>query len=272
MAELPEVPTPFGDPVVGTPLADAPLVAVLAQVRFPPITSIAREEFIGPFQELVRREFPVLRQEREMSVVLTPDGVKASSDSSPVWRFLDRAEDPEWKLSLASSFVALDTSEYVSRKDFVDRLRSVLDALAATIGPASCDRVGVRFVDRVELGEGGTELSGLVRPEVLGVTAVEPGGGAELVHSLSDAEYRLSDATLRARWGRIPPDERLDPLHGEAVDSPSWILDLDMYSTGLSDFDASRLAAMVEMFAERAYRFFRWAVLPDLLRRYGGAV
>lgn len=272
MAEFPEVPTPFGDPVTEIPLPEAPLIAVLAQVRFPPITSIAREEFIGPFQELIRHEFPVLRQEREMSVVLTPDGVKASSDSSPVWRFLDRAEDPDWKLSLAPSFIALDTSEYVSRKDFVGRLRSVLDALAETIGPASCDRVGVRYVDRVELDEADTDLSTLVRPEVLGANAVEPGGGAELVHSLSDSEYRLNEATLRARWGRIPPDTGLDPLHGEAVESPSWILDLDMYSTGLGDFDADRLAGMAETFAECIYRVFRWAVLPDLLRRYGGAV
>jgi uncharacterized protein (TIGR04255 family) len=272
MVEAAEVHTPFGDPVPEVPLPAAPLVAVVAQVRFPPIASIAREDFIGPFQERVRSDYPVLRLEHEMGVLITPEGIRSAGDSAPVWRFLDRATAPEWKVSLASSFIALDTANYTSRKDFASRLRSLLEALVETIAPATCDRLGIRYVDRIRLDEPGVDLTSFVRPEVLGVTTTPLGEGAALLHSLSDTMYQLDDATLHGRWGRVPANARLDPFHGDAIESPSWILDLDMYSEQSSDFDVERIATTAESFARRIYRFFRWAVRPEMLRHYGGGV
>jgi uncharacterized protein (TIGR04255 family) len=267
-----EVITPFGEPVVEVPLPDSPLVAVIAQVRFPAIASIAREEFIGPFQERIRARYPVLRREREVNVVLTTQGLHTGSDSAPVWRFLDDGDRPTWKVSLASSFLALDTCRYESRHDFLTRFRFVLEALAETVEPASCERLGVRYVDRVLLDDPDIDLVTLVRAEVLGVAATDPGSGAALEHTISDTEFRLDDATLRARWGRLPAFAQLDPFHGEAPDAVSWILDLDMYAAGIGPFSADSLTSAAASFAERIYRFFRWAVRPELLTRYGGVV
>ncbi len=272
MSDALDVPTPFGQPVEEIALPQAPLIAVVAQIRFPPIASIAREEFIGPFQERIRQQFPVLRQEREVSVVLTPSGVSPGGDPRPIWRFLDRPQDPEWKVSLASSFVSLDTSNYESRADFLRRLRAVLNALAATVAPSTSDRIGIRYVDRVQLDDADVDLKELIKPQVLGMTTVDPGGEANLAHSISDTEFQLGEATLHGRWGLIPPDTQLDPLHGDAVGTPSWILDLDMYTNKISDFDVNRLTSATEGFAAHIYRFFRWAVRPALLRRYGGSV
>ncbi|MCY4555696.1 MAG: TIGR04255 family protein, partial [Chloroflexi bacterium] len=63
-----------------------------------------------------------------------------------------------------------------------------------------------------------------------------------------------------------------DPLHGDAIDVPSWILDLDMYTSKMGEFNVAQLMSATEEFAARIYRFFRWAVRPGLLRRYGGSV
>ncbi len=267
-----DLQTPFGEPVEEIPLSSAPLVAVVAQVRFPPIVSITREEFIGPFQERIRADYPVLRQEREANIVLTQEGVSSAGQSNPIWRFLDRPTNPAWKVSLAPSFVALDTSEYESRIDFLRRLHAVIDALAATIAPSTYDRVGIRYVDRVRLDEIEMNLGALVKPEMLGVVTVNPGEGAELVHSVSDTSYRIGNATFHGRWGWLPSNAQLDPLHGETIASPSWILDLDMYTTQVSRFDVDQVISIGASFAEHIYRFFRWAVRPDLLRQYGGAV
>ncbi len=272
MTDALDVRTPFGEPVEEIPLPHAPLIAVVAQIRFPPIASIAREEFVGPFQERIRQQFPVLRQEREVNVVLTPSGVSPGGDPAPIWRFLDRPKDPEWKVSLAPSFVALDTSNYESRTDFLRRFRAVLIALTDTIAPSTSDRIGIRYVDRVQLDEGNADLEEWIRPEVLGMVPIQPGGSASLSHSISDTEFQLGDATLHGRWGLIPPSTQLDPLHGDAIDVPSWILDLDMYTSKMGEFNVAQLMSATEEFAARIYRFFRWAVRPGLLRRYGGSV
>ena len=74
------------------------------------------------------------------------------------------------------------------------------------------------------------------------------------------------------RWGLIPAGTQLDRLHGEALDSPSWILDLDMYTDVSGDFDVDGLTLTAGQYAEHVHRFFRWAVMPELLRRCGGDV
>ncbi|HUP68517.1 MAG TPA: TIGR04255 family protein [Acidimicrobiales bacterium] len=266
---------PFGDePIDEIFLPDAPLITVVAQLRFPDIASIAREDFIGGFQEAIRADYPVLRQEREVSFVLTPRGIGAGADSGHVWRFRDKAK--EWSVSLAPSFVALDTTAYVNRADFVARLGKVLEALAASIAPATYDRFGLRYVDRIILDpppSGLETLNALVRQDVRGISTSPLGdANVSLQHTLSASEFRLSDAVLFGRWGVVPPDVQLDPSHGDPVPTPSWLLDLDMYVAGPNDFAVAHVLGLADDFAGRIYRFFRWAVNPELLKRCGGAI
>lgn len=263
------VPTPFGEPVEELFLTEPPLIVALAQVRFPPVASIARDEFTGPFQERIREAYPFLRQEREtVSIQLNEAGVQAETSSSPVWRFSDHPRDPVWKVSLATSFVALDTVDYPSHKEFLRRLRELLTALKETVNPASCTRIGLRYVDRIEAD---SDLPRLIRPEMLGIVSTEHGVGAQLLHELSDAHFNCSGAVLHGRWGLLPPNAVLETLHGSSVAAPTWVLDLDMYADGVDvPFDVDQLLDMAERFAKDIYRFFRWAVTPELLRRCGG--
>lgn len=265
-----EVATPFGEPVEEIHLSSAPLIAVVAQIRFPQITSITHENFIGGFQEHIREDYPVLRKESGVDFVLTPDGV-STKNSTTIWKFCDHPQRTAWTVSLAPSFVSLDTSQYKNRTDFLERLRLVLNALGDTIKPTTCDRIGIRYVDRILL-ESDTDLADLIRKEILAIATVDPGGGANQMHSISDVNYSIEDATFHGRWGQIPPGVLLDPLHEPAVESPSWILDLDMYKDNVEDFDTQSLISTAGNFAERIYRFFRWSVRPEFFQKYGGTI
>ena len=271
MSEVGLVPTPFGEPVDELFLSDPPLIVAVAQIRFPAVASIAREDFIGPFQEHIRDEYPFLHEEREtVSVQFDEGDVRAQTSGSPVWRFCDRAQDPVWKVSLGTSFVALDTVDYPSHAEFLRRLREVLTAIHATMGPASCTRLGIRYVDRIAAD---SDLPQLVRSEMLGVVSAEGGDELELQHALTDAQFNCPSATLHGRWGLLPPSAVLDSLYGSSVAAPSWLLDLDMYADDIDGaFDVDRLLDMSRGFAEDIYRFFRWAVTPELLRRCGGRI
>jgi uncharacterized protein (TIGR04255 family) len=92
--------------------------------------------------------------------------------------------------------------------------------------------------------------------------------------ALSESLFTVPDtkAHLRARWGHIPANGTVDPAAIEPVDTPSWLLDLDMFSIGPWPFDTERLVAEARMYAERIYTFFRWAVTDEFLRRYGGDI
>ena len=258
-----------GPPPPEVPLTDPPLVRVVAQMRFPLIASLERREFIGSFQEAIRASYPVLRPEQERSVVLGTEGI-VDTRSPTLWRFSE-ARGP-WRVTLAPDFLALETTRYTSRDDFMDRWALVLDALKEHFDPQVLDRLGVRYIDRVS-GEHMSDLPRLVRPEVAGILGSALSRDAQ--HALSESVFTLPGGMgqIRARWGLLAPRSTIDPGALEPVDEPSWILDADAFQSfqpGTRRLDVESVVDQARGFAERIYSVFRWAVTDEFLRRYGG--
>ena len=248
------------------PLPNAPLVRVIAQVRFPHVIDVDQREFVAPFQKALRSKYPVLRPEQMQGVLFGPNG-PAAVQAQTAWRFSDA--DGKWRVSLAPEFTALETTEYSSRTDFLGRLREVLEALQSHVAPQLVDRLGLRYIDRIT-GAAVEEISKLVNPAVLGITTTAAAMHAE--HVLGESLFALDDTRLRARWGRLPRNGTVDPAALEPIDDVSWILDLDMFTTKPQPFDVEAVMASADSFAARLYTFFRWVVTPEFLRRYGGNV
>lgn len=251
------------------PLPSAPLARVVAQVRFPEIVSIERREFIGPFQEAIRRDYPALRAERAAGVILGPGGVVQPQASSTTWRFNDRSE--AWRVSLTPGFVALETTEYTSREDFLERMRRLLYAVEEHVDPQIADRLGIRYIDRIAWS-GPEAFARLVRPDVAGILARPFGDSATQVLTQCVFELPESDAALMARWGLVPAGGTIDPSVLEPADSACWILDLDAHSPSRQAFDVNALLAQTGALAERVYTFFRWAVTDQFLTEFGGVL
>ncbi len=260
---------PLTDPVPAeVPLKNAPLLRVIAQVRFPLIAAIGEQQFIAPFQEALRKSYPVLRPERIQGVIFGPEGAIPTQEEQ-VWRFFD--VESHWRISLAPDFVAVETTKYQSRNDLLSRFCVVLEALKEHIGPEIIDRIGLRYVDRVS-GDDYSKLSEFIRPEILGIVGHPLSEHA--LHSLSETALKVPqhEAIIKTRWGRIPRRGSVDPAVIEPIEDDSWILDLDMYSQKTRPFDADALSNLTGEFAERLYSFFRWTVTKKFLRHYGGEV
>lgn len=260
--------SPFGPSVQEIPLSRSPLVSVIAQVRFPAVMKIEADDgFVATFQETIRADYPVLRRERQLGVMVGPRGVQPQ-DAGTLWRF--EAQDPDaWQVTLAPNFVSLSARRYTCRSDLLARLTVVLHALEGWLHPRVCDRVGVRYVDRVT-GDALAHLSQLVRPEVLGVAGDEAAvDSAEVVHALSDTLFRLDDGSqLHGRWGRLPAGATYDPGI-EPAREPSWVLDLDQYTSEPEHFDLATIGGKVDEFCDRTYTFFRWVVTDAFLDEFG---
>jgi uncharacterized protein (TIGR04255 family) len=260
--------TPFGPSVEEVLLPASPLVNVIAQVRFPAVMRIEADKgFVATFQEAIRQDYPILRAERQLGVMIGPAGVQPQ-DAGTLWRF--EAKDPDaWQVTLAPAFVSLSAKRYTRRSDFLARLTVVLHALEGWLAPNVCDRIGVRYVDRVT-GDSLSRLGRLVRSEVLGVAGEAAGmGQVEIVHALSDTLFQLDDSTqLRGRWGRLPAGATYDPGI-EPAREPSWVLDLDHSTSQAEDFDLAAITGKVALFCDRIYTFFRWAVTDAFLDEFG---
>lgn len=264
---LPETYNPLTDPSpTEIPLAEAPLVKVVSQVRFPLIASLDSREFIAPFQEAIRKKYPVLRPEDTHSATLGRTGVQSSTVR--IWRFSNATGD--WKVSLAPDFVALETTSYESRSDFLARLEEVLSAVEEHIDPGIADRSGIRYIDRVE-GESPESFRSLVRPEVAGVISAPFVNSTSQLLNQNMFTFPGGKGQLSARWSVMPPDTTPDPSAIDPIGSLSWILDLDAFSGESRPWDSSALIEEIEGFAERVYAFFRWSVTDDFLARFKGA-
>lgn len=258
-----------GPPPPEVPLTDSPLVRVIAQVRFPLIASLEKREFIASFQEAIREFYPVLRPEEGRSVVLGSQGV-VDTRANTLWRFNEARG--AWRVTLAPDFLALETTKYTSREDFLERWRRVLEALDEHVDPQVLDRLGVRYIDRVS-GENVGALPQLVRPEVAGILGSPLFAHAQ--HAVSENVFILpgNAGQITARWGLLAPRSTIDPGALDAIDEPSWILDADAFQsfqTGSRRLDVDSVVEQTRGFVERIYSIFRWAVTNEFLRRYGG--
>lgn len=249
---------------VEIPLGNAPLVRVIAQLRFPLVIGIEQRDFIAPFQEAISSKYPVLRQEQTQGVVVSPTGV-AQVPAQTAWRFAD--VEGQWRASLTQGFVALETTAYPGRADFLARLSEIVTALDKYIEPKLVDRLGLRYIDRIS-GEAVKDVAQLVRSELLGIAGTLD--SAHVVHAISESLIAFDGAHLLARWGHLPGGTTIDPAAMEPIEVPSWILDIDMFSGESRPFSVDRVMNDAKRFAERIYTFFRWAVTEDFLRRYGG--
>ena len=265
--------SPFGtEPVEEVPLERAPLARVIAQVRFPQMGAFTVNDDAA--NEVVSRlltDYPLFNEGREMTVTISPDGVTQQPGPARTWQLQD--SEKEWQVTFGREFVALHTSAYTSRRDFIRRLADVATHFVEVVQPPFTERVGYRYINRMS-GAEIADLPVLVKPEVLGGLAVPTSGfGVTVRHTLSEALYEFGgeldvSQALHARWGQLPPQAVLDPTL-PPLDEPSWVLDLDSYRLGKGEFSAAAIRDDSFELAERAYRFFRWAVTDEFLARFG---
>lgn len=248
-------------------LPDTPLTGVLVQVRFPEVFSITKAEFIADFQERIRADYPL--HQLEQPPYLELENAKVRQGTIPLWRFYDAAR--QWRLSLTTDFVALETRAYQSRLDFTQRADAVLSALSATINPGLITRVGVRYVDRIHSSQW-EQLSSFVRPEILGLYKEDY--RENLNQTFNEIACKTDVGTMSARWGFMPANQTHEPDLMPPISVPSWFLDIDVYNefTQLGAFDAEDIKTRITNLAGRAYGFFRWVTNDKFLIACGGEI
>jgi len=269
MSKVVDINNPLIDPTPpGVHLTNAPLVCVLGQVRFPQILAVEDKKVVAPFQEAIRKKYPKLQQERTHQLIFdNQEKELVASQFEAIWRFTD--VNNHWRVSLASNFVTLDTSKYVSRQDFLERMKEVLNAVHEHIKPNIVERIGIRYIDRLT-GDAVENISSLVKKELTNIASST--FKEYLLQSYNESLFQLPDTkeTLLARWGLIPSNTTFDPNVLEPIDQPSWFLDLDMSISENQEFDVEKILEDTKRFSERIYTFFRWSVTDEFLSHFGG--
>jgi uncharacterized protein (TIGR04255 family) len=259
----------FGEIPKRSLLTNAPLVRVLGQVKFPRIAKMAEESYIADFQEAIRSAYPHFQSDtiHGLDIVINGGEVQQRPITTVVWRFYDARK--MLRVSLSPDAITLETTSYVSRDDFLERFEFILKMVVETIRPGLVQRVGFRYVDRLEDPADLDAISDLVHPELLNV--LQSGLVQHIDFSMTESTGTTKEGKIIARYGLAPPKFSHDVDMAPPVDVKSWVLDVDSYSTNCEgqEFETQMLITELDKVAARAYAFFRWSVTEKFLTRFG---
>jgi uncharacterized protein (TIGR04255 family) len=132
----------------GEKLSKQPLVLVLIQIRFSPVMNL--ESYIPQIQAALRMAgYPLVEENDNLSVTVTPDGVKPVHTKQ--WRF--KSGDEYSNVILDGGQLSFQTSEYVCFEQFYKLFDSVcvcvFENIAGFIQANVIQRLGLRYVDRI---------------------------------------------------------------------------------------------------------------------------
>ncbi len=266
-----------------------PLAAAVAQVRFPLLADLQELAGIAPFQKAVRHRYPFMEQvhQQQFSVVVGPLGptAPATADRAIAWKF---TANDSWTLSLEAGAATLSVgTSYTDVEEFRVRWRDVLEALINTTeGALRCDRLSIRYVDAVDVGEASrTEWRNWFRPELVGWLAsdiLDVGAAARIYISQSHVVGRTSVSDVHEtaplqgliRHGLVPVDTAVafEPLSPPLkLNGPTFLVDVDLFIEVHQPFDSKVLMTQFSELQGQAAAFFWWS-LTDAGKEHFGAV
>jgi uncharacterized protein (TIGR04255 family) len=235
-------------------LERAPLVYVVAQVKFSTVENIAKS--IPDFQDKVRKNgYPRMTAGHLTSLTFSPQSAVPEMLNSPRWDFHDR--ERRAGLVLTKDAISIHVTNYSNFDEFCKRVKAALDILDETVGPALIERLGLRYVDLVRL-EDGRHFYEYVNGGLLGITdrKVEAIKSSCMVNYVAETEIGiLAVRSLQRADGQIfPPDLHpmtlTQPVAAIPLGEKFLTLDFDHYS----DFQSSPMEFSSAKVADRLWR------------------
>jgi uncharacterized protein (TIGR04255 family) len=251
----------------------SPLSLALCQIRFPPVLSIAKQDWVAPFQEAIREDYPngsPIQQNVQVQIQLSGASSVASSTGPAAWRFADLEDN--WAVTLATDSVALETRAYQDFDDFLRRLDQMLHVLVQFVHPAITTRLGLRYIN--ELRPGHNDWPSVIRPELLGAVAV-PQFSTRTVQSVQQLALRDAEgAGINVNHGVFPEGTIVNPRPGDSIsEGPFYLLDLDVFQEfsrrDVLPINVALICQRVETYHDAISRLFRWSITENFASTLG---
>jgi uncharacterized protein (TIGR04255 family) len=250
-------------------LRNAPLIYVVAQVRFSAIVAI--EKFVPEIQEKLRHKgFPRFARGQVMEIALQPDG---TPKFNAVERYEFQDKDARLGIVLQSNSLAVHTNNYLNYEKFEEEIKTALIEVHRVVGINLSERIGLRYVNLIRLQEAEKWADYLHE----GLLGLEP-RAVNVDHWLSRSEAigTTQVGKLAVRFSQseqaFPPDLVTSSLHyslelakGEIVTT----LDFDHFVESVSDFSVAGAISTLEKLHESLDLVFAASVTTGALSKWG---
>lgn len=234
-----------------------PLTEVICQLRFPPVLEI-QAAIPAEFQKRVRSTYPLFEQDytlgfpKEIADVIDKlPGVGALTDSAR-FRFLSASKGQV--LALTKDFIALTENRYEDWASFFPRMQNARTALESIYGPSFYTRIGLRYVNELDLRKLGVEEANwneILNPSfvgILGATNLATQLGTLVTQAVVDISQHVPESKATLRFGLRRGDD------GQSI----FFIDSDCYREG--SIEGPHVDQTLVLFNGVIGNIFRWAI------------
>lgn len=262
------------DPAPRYRLADAPLAQAVVQINYPTVAALQTLEGIAPLQDELQDAFPYMQRSTmsEFTMNLGPAGPISSEPTNVVVHSF--TNDTGWTLTVTPSSAALSVgSEYQGINDFAERFEHVVNALNSKGRFNRCTRLGVRYLDLVDI-EADPEWHRWFRPEFVGLA--DPAVAPNLVQTLTEVRLRSVAGEMPVdgvlRYGVVPADSVLIGVPPRKVAERSYLFDMDMSVEPQHNVRPSALPDLFRTLHAGLEDVFHWSLTTAGKARFGYSV
>ena len=239
-------------------LEKAPLVQVIAQVRFSSQAVLGTHEGAGAVHDLLADMYPRLLIEQQQIVTMTPSG--STTASVPQYRMTDL--NRAWSVVLGTDQLSVETANYSGWEDLRSRLEAALKAVTDLAKLRVRERVGLRYTNNIQPAGDGT-FNGRVRSDLLG-PASDEGWHRHIISMIEQIIAKDEDAQLLLRAGIASQQPLI--LGSAPSDTPNgFLIDIDCFNEQPREFSLEETLEYFDQMNDVDYRCFCWAV-PDTYR------
>jgi uncharacterized protein (TIGR04255 family) len=245
-----QLPTP--DAVV---FDESPLSLVVCQVRFEHLGEVERHQ--DSLRDLLADDYPLTQRLQTAELQVSAAGAQAASANG--LRFASIEGD--WTFTLMPDFASLETTAYDDWASFEVRLRNVMSALAQTAHPRVETRLGLRYVNQIEVPSVSqpSDWTKLLQPAIVGDLSGDAPLAASIITLHQMMQLDIGDgARLTFRHG----------LPGEAAASNgaglAYLLDFDCSRQQEMPLDIDSIVAEADRFNTTITSLFQWCLTDEL--------
>jgi uncharacterized protein (TIGR04255 family) len=208
--------------------------------------------------EVAVRTFPIPepREALHRAVQIGPEGVSSSEKRLKEWRFHGR--DRTKTLTISREAVLVQHTTYQTYELVRDEFSGILERVAQLFPEAQPSRVGLRYVNSIELPEGNpTDWSSYLAPPLLSLFGFPPEADrpalARVFHNL---ELSLDAFSIRYRLGMHNPD------YPARIRQKVFVLDLDAYLQAYVEIQ--QVTRLLDKFHQTIQQYFELSITDGL--------
>lgn len=234
------------------------LKKVIVRVDFDTPLPIATNGPAKSIYSTVKDRFPITEEKKVIGkeLLIGPNATKERSIESKEWHYYGKNREKHLTISPNVMFIEYNKYEYYEmlREDFL----SVSDALFNAYPKLQVKRLGLRYIDNIDIPEENpTEWDKYLKPELNTTFAI-----AEKKETISRAfhilEFNYGEDLLRFQFGMFNPD------YPATIKKKIYTLDYDMYVAKL--LDKTDIGETLDRFHKKINRSFE-EIITDELRK-----